>query len=145
MREISGDFAVEVCMSPASSEEPQMGGLLVWKDRDNFLRFEKGIRGQHELRLHGHVDGNWEMPGRGLLSGGANEPVTLRLERSGEQFSAYCRVDGEDWLTCGKLTLPLEDPVHTGIHVIGVIDRAIYCGSFKEGTATLFRGFRVLT
>jgi class 3 adenylate cyclase/tetratricopeptide (TPR) repeat protein len=153
MREISGDSAVEVCVSPApgnelaarSTEKPQMGGLLVWKDRDNFLRFEIGAHGPREVRLHGYVDGKHQVAGRGLLSGGGDGEVYLRLERAGDQFSAYCSVDGENWLTCGKLALPLDDPVQIGIHAIGMIDRTIYCGSFKEGTATLFRGFRLRT
>jgi len=151
IREISGDFAVEVCVSSASDEKPRMGGLLVWKDRDNFLRFEKGVHGQHEVRLHGYVGGKYQIAGRGLLSstGGQSvardEAVHLRLERTGEHFSAYCSVDGENWLTCGKLALLLADPIQIGIHAIGMIDRTIYCGSFKEGTATLFRGFKLWT
>ncbi|MEK7396664.1 MAG: hypothetical protein AAB116_06975 [Candidatus Poribacteria bacterium] len=31
------------------------------------------------------------------------------------------------------------------IHAIGMIDRTIYCGEYKEGTATLFRNFRIWT
>jgi len=153
MREISGDFAVEVCVSSASdnelathsTEKPQMGGLLVWRDRDNFLRFEKGVHGHREMRLEGYVDGKWQVAGRGLLSGDADEGFHLRLERAGEQFSAYCSLDEENWLTCGQLTLSVDDPIQIGIHAIGMIDRTIYCGSFKEGTATLFRGFQVWT
>ena len=150
MREISGDFAVEVCVSSASDEKPQMGGLLVWKDRDNFLRFEIGVHGQHEVRLHGYVGGKYQVAGRGLLSSGRDKEIYLRLERTGEQFPAYCSVEcgstlPQNWLTCGKLTLPLNDPIQIGIHDIGMIDRTIYCGSFKDGTTTLFRRFRLWT
>jgi len=161
MREISVSFAVEVCVSSASdnelavrstnelatrsTEKPQMGGLLVWKDKDNFLRFEKGVHGQDEVRLYGYVDGKYQVAGRGILLGGGHEEVHLRLERAGEQFSAYCSVDGENWMICGKLMLPLNDPIQIGIHTIGMIDRTIYCGSFKDGTATLFRRFQVWT
>jgi tetratricopeptide (TPR) repeat protein len=147
MREISGDFAVEVCISPASDEKPMMGGLLVWKNRDNFLRFEKGVHGEHEVRLHGYVGGKYQIAGRGLLLRDGAEEIHLRLERTGEQFSAYCSVDAkiESWATCGKLVLPLDDPIQIGIHAIGMIDRTIYCGAFKEGTATLFRGFKLWT
>ena len=164
MREISGDFdtpaatqskdfAVEVCVSSAFDEKPQMGGLLVWKDRDNFLRFEKGVHGQDEVRLHGYVDGKYQVAGRGLLCRGSasvparDEESYLRLEREGEQFSAYCSVDAkiESWATCGKLTLPLKDPIQVGIHAIGTIDRTIYCGAYKEGTATVFRDFKLWT
>ena len=90
MRKMSKDFAVEVCMSQACDEKPQMGGLLVWKDRDNFLRFEKGVHGQDEVRLHGYVDGKYQVAGRGLLCRcsasvpARDEGIHLRLEREGE-------------------------------------------------------------
>ena len=126
-----------------------MGGLLVWKDRDNFLRFEIGVHGQQAVRLHGYVGGKYQVAGRGRNAGlkpatpDRDDEIYLRLERAGEQFSAYCSLD--DWLTCGKLTLPVDNPIQIGIHSIGMIDRTIYCGSFKEGTATLFRRFQVWT
>jgi regulation of enolase protein 1 (concanavalin A-like superfamily) len=146
VREISGDFAVEVCMSPASDEKPQIGGLVVWKDRDNFLRFEKGIRGVREVFLDGYIDREWQFfAGRGLLPEDSRGEVHLRLERVGDEFSAYCSVDGENWLTCGTMTLPMDDPIQVGIHAIGMIDRTIYCGAYKEGTATVFRKFRIWT
>jgi regulation of enolase protein 1 (concanavalin A-like superfamily) len=145
MRELSGDLAVEVCISLESDEKPQQGGLLVWKDKDNFLRFERGIHGKYEMRLHGYVNGKWQIAGRGLLRVEDNEEVHLRLERSGDEFTAHCSVDGQNWLTCGKMTLPMEDPIQVGIHAIGMIDRTIYCGAYKEGTATVFRNFRIWT
>ena len=165
MREISGDFAVEVCVSSASdneltvrsTEKPQMGGLLVWKDRDNFLRFEKGVHGQNEVRLHGYVDGKYQVAGRGgsvetqakacyskpATPGDGDEGIHLRLEREGEQFSAYCSENGENWFTCGKMAFPVDDPIQIGIHAIGLIDRTIYCDAHKEGTATVFRRFKL--
>jgi regulation of enolase protein 1 (concanavalin A-like superfamily) len=142
MREISGNFAATVTIKPASEDKPQMGGLLIWRDRDNFLRFEKGVDGEHEIRLQGYVDGKYQIVGRGM-SYEDNDETYLRLERSGDQFTSYCSIDGENWFTCGKMTLPLENPIQVGIHAIGIIDRTIYCGEYKEGTATLFRNFRI--
>ena len=60
-------------------------------------------------------------------------------------FSSYYSLDGENWLTCGKMTLPMEDSIQAGIYAIGMINRTIYCGSYKEGTATVFRNFRIWT
>ena len=40
---------------------------------------------------------------------------------------------------------PMEDPIQMGIHAIGMIDRTIYYGAYKEGTATVFRKFRIWT
>jgi hypothetical protein len=52
-------------------------------------------------------------------------------------------MDGENWFTCGTMALPMEEPIQIGIHAIGMIDRTIYCGAYKEGTATVFRRFRI--
>jgi len=145
MREITGDFAFEVCVSLALDDRPHMGGLLVWKDKRNFVRFEIGVDDQHEVRLHGYVDDGRLIAGRGLIQTDENEEIHLRLERSGDEFSGYCSADGENWFTCGKMTLPIDDPIQIGIHAIGMIDRTIYCGAYKEGTATVFRNFRIWT
>jgi len=145
MREIAGDFASEICVLPASDDKPMMGGLLVWQDKDNFLRFDIGSLGPDEVRLYGYINGEQQIVGRGLLHRQTLQTTYLRLERSGDEFSAYCSEDGERWFTCGMVTLPLEDPIKIGIHAIGMIDRTIYCGAYKEGTATVFRGFKLWT
>ncbi|MBI1922917.1 tetratricopeptide repeat protein, partial [Candidatus Poribacteria bacterium] len=159
MREVSGDFAVEVCLSPASADKPWMGGLLIHQDKDNFLHFEIGVHGENEVRLHGYVGGVQQIVGRGILRATHVSPlqdsegivgarhalpnVHLRLERIGDEFSAYCSADGENWFTCGTMTLPLNDPIQLGICAIGMIDRTIYCGAYLDGTATVFRGFKL--
>ncbi len=145
LKEVSGDFAVEVCISPASGEKPQIGGILVWKDSDRLLSFENGCYEKHEVVMSGRHERKWRFAGRGFLPVDNDVELHLRLERAGDQFSSYCSIDGENWLTCGKMTLPMEDPIQIGIHAIGMIDRTIYCGAYKEGTATVFRNFRIWT
>ena len=90
--------------------------------------------------MEGYADGNHQIVGRGLLQA---DEVYLRLERSGDEFTSYCSVDGQNWLTCGKMILPIDDPIQVGIHAIGMIDRTIYCGAYKDGTATLFEYFKI--
>ena len=48
MRMVSGDFAVEVCLSPASDDKPWMGGFLIDHDKDNFLCFDVGVHGEND-------------------------------------------------------------------------------------------------
>jgi class 3 adenylate cyclase/tetratricopeptide (TPR) repeat protein len=143
--EMPRDFVAEVIIGSVSEDKPQVGGLLIWKDKDNFIRFEKGTYGKREMRMMGYVNGKDQIAGRGLLPASENDETYLRLERSGDEFTSYCSVNGENWFTCGKMTLPMEDPIQVGIHAIGMIDRTIYCGEYKEGTATLFRNFRLWT
>jgi len=118
---------------------------LLWGGKDAFLRLEKSHWGRNEVALLGYLDGEFIIGGRGFLLPGEDGSIRLRLERSGTEISGYCSADGENWFACGKITLPMEDPIQAGIHAIGMIDRSIYCGAYKEGTATMFRNFRIWT
>jgi regulation of enolase protein 1 (concanavalin A-like superfamily) len=136
MLEISGDFAIETKMM-VSDDMPSVGGLLVWKDERNFIRFEKGLHGEHEIGFSSNIDGDWHYYGRGLL---VSLVTYLRLERSGDTFRSYCSSDGASWLTCGEMSFPTEDPIQVGIHAIGNV--GIRGG--HNATATRFDYFRVL-
>lgn len=137
LQEISGDFAAEIKMKAASGDQPSVGGILVWKDRENFIRFERGLHLEYGIVLSGNMQGEWNFFGRGRL---ASDIVYLRLERMDDRLSAYCSSDGENWLTCGQVTFPVEDPVQVGIHAIGYV--GIRGGNVA--TATRFDYFRVL-
>src|SRR5439155_4882609 len=53
LRPVTGDFAVQaVCVVP-SKERPATGGLLLWKDKGNYLRLDRGTRGEHEISFQG--------------------------------------------------------------------------------------------
>ena len=39
----------------------------------------------------------------------------FRLERIGERIAALCSTDGEHWLTCGHVDLPVKDPLRVGV------------------------------
>ena len=39
----------------------------------------------------------------------------------------------------------LYDPIQLGICAIGMIDRMIYCGAYPNGTAIVFRDFKLWT
>ncbi|MBM3213269.1 DUF1349 domain-containing protein, partial [Candidatus Poribacteria bacterium] len=141
MQEFSGNFAVEVCVSPVSDQKPQMGGLLIWKDEGNFLHLETGVFGKNEIHFNACINWEGKSIGRGILPD--NSGAFLRIERTGDRFYAYCSIDRKNWMTCGSLDFHLEDPIQVGIHAMGMIDRTIYCDAFKEGTGTLFREFRI--
>ena len=144
LQEISGDFAVEGVIKSASDDPdrsgqalPAIGGLLVWKDQGNYIRFERGMHGKDKISLSGNVDGKYDCFGRGML---ASEALYLRLERIGDRISAYCSSDGENWLTCGEVNFPTEDPIQVGIHAIGRGGRR----GEDMNTATRFEHFRML-
>ncbi len=133
LQTISGDFAIETKISDGKDGR-KSGGLLVWKDEDNYIRFEMSPSSiwEGEAHLEFNQAGKWAFAGRGQLEA---ETLTLRLERQGHRFSAYCSVDGKNWLTCGWVDLPMDEPIQVGIHAL--------C-SLQPTTSTRFEYFKIL-
>jgi tetratricopeptide (TPR) repeat protein/regulation of enolase protein 1 (concanavalin A-like superfamily) len=142
LRPVSADFAAQTVCVPVSEEKPAIGGILLWKDKENFLCLERGARGEHEMYFVGCLGNKDVRIGRGRLP---SERVSLRLERLGSRVNALCSADGEEWFTVGHAEFPIEDPVEIGLHAIGDIDRTIYHGAFPEGTAIRFESFQLWT
>jgi len=114
-----------------------VGGLLIWKDKDNFIRFERGMNGSNEIGLSGNINGKWDHFGRGML---VTDIIYMRIERIGDTLSAYCSSDSENWLTCGEVSFPVDDPIQVGIHAIGSVGNR----GGNMATTTRFDYFRVL-
>jgi len=101
-RQFSGDFAIETRIG-----EDKYGGILIWKDGEAVALYRWiWSGGPIVLRYQ-----------RTVTSLGALEAdmLTLRLERTGKMFRAYCSGDGENWYSCGWTECEMEDPVQVGI------------------------------
>jgi regulation of enolase protein 1 (concanavalin A-like superfamily) len=140
LRAADGDFVVETICALALEGRPGSGGLLLWKDEDNYLLLDWGRGGPNEICLEGCLGRKDVVVGRGRLPA---ERVFLRLERHGARVDALCSADGETWWSVGHADFPTEDPVQIGLCAIGAIDRAIYPGAYREGTAIRFEVLRV--
>jgi hypothetical protein len=115
--ELHGDFALQTRMEGEWEEREELGqgGLLVWKDVLNYVRFDKFVRGSYhhgDVRLEGRVAGEYLTFGRGQLRGNSYH---LRLERTEDRFAALCSTNGVDWVTCGHVRFPVRDPVLAGV------------------------------
>jgi len=133
LQNVSGDFAIETRILDGENGK-KSGGLVVWKNEDNYIRFEMPSSSwwEDEVRFETNVKGNYIHPGRGLLDA---ETLVLRLERRGHRFAGYCSVDGENWLTCGWVDLPMDNPIQVGIHAL--------CPQ-SPMTSTRFEYFKIL-
>jgi regulation of enolase protein 1 (concanavalin A-like superfamily) len=136
VRPVAGEFALEAGCCPADARRPALGGLLIWKDAGNFLRLDRGTRGETEISFAGCIAGHDHLIGRGHLP--PSERVFLRLERRAGRVRALCSADGQRWFTVGEAPFAPEDPVEVGVHAIGVIERYFYPGAHPEGTAIRF-------
>ena len=112
---VSGDFAIETSISAPKNGRFQSGGLLIWKDEDNFLRFERGTWGadtvilqKREHGIFGHiVDLFFE-----------ENPAYLRMERRKSSYKALISEDKEKWQEVCSFNFEASDPLGVGIHAI---------------------------
>jgi hypothetical protein len=150
LRTVLGDWVVQTRCVPVSGQAlrlrsgqaPTIGGLVLWKDKENYLRLDRGAIGERDIYFGGCLDNRDLLIGRGRLPpGGSSGRVFLRLERVGDRVSALCSVDGETWFTAGTVTFPAANPVQVGVHAIGQIDRTVYHGAYPDGTAVCHESF----
>lgn len=140
VRSVNGDFVAETICAPALDDRPSSGGLLLWKDEENYLSLNWGRGGRHEICLEGCVGREDMVFGRGRLPA---ERTFLRLERRGARVDALCSADGDTWWSVGHASFLADDPVQIGLCAIGMIDRTVYPGAYREGTAIRFETFRL--
>jgi hypothetical protein len=132
---ISGDFAVEIKMTP-SEQNKEHGGILIWKDPDRYIRLDKtsalhAFRG--DIRFETHINRRYAAIGRGKHNSVVNY---LRIERTKHEFQAYSSPDGQTWTTCGSATVVLNDPLLVGIHAL--------CPGNIPPTITRYDYFKIL-
>src|SRR5260370_29214829 len=96
LRPVAGEFAIQTVCLPLTADQPAMGGILLWKDQENFLRLDRGTRGPHEVSFQGCLGNQHIIIGRGRLPA---ERLSLRLERQSSRVNALCSADGQNWFT----------------------------------------------
>jgi hypothetical protein len=135
---VDGDFSIQTICHPLTEDKPAIGGLLVWQNEVNWLCLEAGGRGLGEIIFRGFKGNQDLILGRGILDSTA---VYLRLEKRGNQVSAFCSPEGENWFFAGSGELSSNEPIYPGLHANGHINRMIYPGAYPEGTAIRFKEF----
>jgi regulation of enolase protein 1 (concanavalin A-like superfamily) len=114
----NGNFALETLVEFDPQEIYQGAGLLVWQDENSFLRIEFGFGGMGgEAKNVVFVK---QEEGSLILVNGVDLPNTvesieLRLQRDGNQFTAWYRQVGGSWHEIGSTELILNPIVDVGI------------------------------
>ena len=54
LQKASGDFAIETKIK-ANSEKLPSGGILIWKDRNNYIEFHTGVYPERQICLSGEI------------------------------------------------------------------------------------------
>jgi len=133
LREMRGDFVMETCLTDGFKGK-KSGGLLVWRDKDNFIRLEvpSSTEWEDTVYYEATVAGKLIYPGAHKFE---TEKAWLRLERKGDRFAGYVSADGENWYRCGWADIPMQDPIQVGIHAL--------CPQ-SPTTSTRFEYFKIL-
>jgi len=140
LREIG---AAETVCVPISSDKPAIGGLTLWKDQHNYLLFDRGYCGEHEVNFRGHLEGQDIFIGRGILTPTDSGKVYLRLEWEKGIVRAFCSANGEIWFDTGNINFSIDDITQIGLYANGNIERSLYKGIFPDGAGIKFEGFRL--
>ena len=140
LREIG---AAETVCVPIDANKPAIGGLVLWKDQKNYLLFDRGYCGGHEVNFRGHLGGQDFFIGRGSLSVKDSGRVYLRLEWKRGVVRALCSVDGEIWFKTGNENFPIDAKTQIGLYANGNIERSVYKGEFPDGAGIKFEEFQL--
>jgi len=120
VKAIKGDFQIETRVKFLPKENYQGAGLLIFKDDNNYIRFERAYGG-----LGGGADGvridvrkgNEFTPLVTTANSHTEAPeVDLKMVRTGRVFRAYWRVDEEnEWREAGEFQSDYADTVLAGV------------------------------
>jgi len=112
-REVRGDVTAWTCISPVAEEIPMSGGLVVWKDSENYSLLVVDPR--DEVQLYTKTGGTFRLVGRGHLEGRVH---WLGFRREGSQVTSLCSVDEQKWWTAGSVRLE-GDELQLGLYPHG--------------------------
>ncbi len=114
----NGNFTMETLVEFDPQETYQGAGLLVWQDENTFLRLEFGYGGMGGIEKNAvfvkQEEGGLGLVGSIDLSASLNR-LELRLQRTGDQFSAWYREVGGTWQEIGSTELNLASTIDVGI------------------------------
>jgi tetratricopeptide (TPR) repeat protein len=152
-------FAAQAVCRPVSEPDavnrPSIGGILLWRDEENWLRLTIGEFGAYDIVFTMCTANQLEFIGRGSLCSAPRsdqsdvqdrqvarpEQVLLRLERAGKQITALCSANANAWYTVGSRSIPCDGPWHVGLHAVAMMDQWMGPGVYPGGTAIRFESF----
>jgi len=131
IKALEGDFQIDTRVKFLPKENYQGAGLLIYKDDENYLRFERaygGFGGGAEgIRLDiRRGDQFTPIVAPGAIQTDA-DTVDLKLVRSGPVFTAYWRLNEKaEWHRVGEVDTGYPDTIMAGVDV---------CNTAREITA----------
>ena len=128
LQNVHGDFVLQVKVHPiplpgkntssSGAHSFVSSGLLVWQDDKNFIRLDRaaeGNGGSQFLWIERFTKGRPEtQEGIDVL----NNPIHLRVTRSGNKFTFSYSPNGQDWVEAHKEDVKLSNDLQVGVLAI---------------------------
>ncbi len=111
-QELSGDFVVETKLSARPDTDHQMAGLMVREDEDNWDLLVYRHESSEKVQVRRNNGGTVATLKSEEVEA---DPLYLKLERSGDDFTSYYSTDGSTWTQHHEWTHSLTDPVKVGL------------------------------
>jgi regulation of enolase protein 1 (concanavalin A-like superfamily) len=115
---ITGNFVVETKVTANWIEKYECSGIYIWKDQDNFIRFER-FHGNPGETIHFAVIRNRQTDKSYLYNIGLN-PTYLKIIRNNDLFSSYYSGDGTNWISAFNATFQLSSALSVGLSVVNM-------------------------
>lgn len=148
VREVDGRWVAQTVCGPAvqrtdPATDAVIGGIVLWQDRENYLRLDRGAGGERELSLLGCIEKRDVVIGRGWLPEwlGMEGRVYLRLQHTVGHVEALCSVDGEMWFAVGRTSFPAATGARVGVYAVGLRDPLLYPGRCASSEGIRFESF----
>lgn len=130
VKALTGDFQIETRVKFLPKENYQGAGLLIYKDENNYMRFERSYGGSGGGTDGIRIDVRTLAEYKPLVTPAdiptEAEEVELKIVRSGRTFTAYWREDeNAEWRLAGEFASDYPDTILAGL---------IACNTAREVT-----------
>jgi regulation of enolase protein 1 (concanavalin A-like superfamily) len=117
LQPVTGDFVATTSVSGDFSQAGFRGGMLLFKDTNNYFRLEK--YGSNQVLMYGYINGAETYIASTLPSN--YSPLYLELERTGTTLRGYWSSDGATWNLVKQYTVfNGADTLQIGLFTINV-------------------------
>jgi len=96
-------------------------GLILWHDKDNYVRLERTVLYEggtlHQIMLESYNKGKMGKP---AFNKAKDEPLTLRIERHGGEFTCSYSFDELQWVPVKRFAAGLPPKIRIGISATNI-------------------------
>ena len=127
---IYGNFVIDSKISANMTDNDEGGGILLWKDSNHFVRFERICRHSMDRERQQQIIlvGPNEVKFTTLASNW--NPTFLKLIRTGNVFAGYASPNGVEWQHFGNITIEIDEPIQTGLTIVQTYHAGTFYADF---------------